>query len=87
MAEAPSSVRRLLTVVRARVSSLLIAPRRARPVSTLAVSLRGPERPLGQAPASLAIGHGGSPRWTRGPATPALVHEPWTDAMAFPIRK
>jgi hypothetical protein len=86
-AEAPSSARRLLTVVRARVSSLPVVPCRARPVSTLAASLRGPEQPLGQAPVSLAVGHGGSPRWTRGPATPALVHEPWTESMTFPIRK
>jgi hypothetical protein len=67
MAEAPSSARRLLTVVRARVSSLPVAPRRARPVSTLAASLRGPERPLGRAPASLAVGH-------RGKSTV----DPWT---------
>jgi hypothetical protein len=70
MAEAPSSVHRLLTVIRARVSSLSVAPRRARPVATLAVSLRGPERPLGQAPASLAVGHGGESTvdpWTGHP--------------------
>jgi hypothetical protein len=58
-AKAPSSARRLLTVVRARVSSLPVVTRHARPVSTLTASHRGPERPLGQAPASLAVGHGG----------------------------
>jgi hypothetical protein len=70
MAEAPSLARRLLTVVRAQVSSLPVAPRRARPVSTLAASLRGPERPLGRAPVSLAVGHGGKSTvdpWTGHP--------------------
>jgi hypothetical protein len=46
------SVRCLLTVIRTQVSGLPVTPRCARPVSTLAASLRGPERPLGQAPAS-----------------------------------
>jgi hypothetical protein len=60
-------VRRLLTVIRAQVSGPPVALRRARPISTLAVSLRGPERPLGQAPAS-------SYRRPRGESTV----DPWT---------
>jgi hypothetical protein len=41
-----------LAVIRAQVSGLPVTPRRARPISTLTVSLRGLERPLGQALAS-----------------------------------
>jgi hypothetical protein len=42
-------VRRLLTVIPAQVSGPPVAPRRARPISNLTVSLRGLERLLGQA--------------------------------------
>jgi hypothetical protein len=48
---------------------------------------RGLEQPLGQALASPYHRPLWSPRWNCGPANPALVHEPRTECMSFPIRK
>jgi hypothetical protein len=65
--EAPPSVRRLLADIRALARSPPVARRCARPVSTLTVNHRGPERPLGRAPASPC----------RRPRGESMV-DPWT---------
>jgi hypothetical protein len=56
------------------------------PSRAVAASFRRPGRPLGRAPASPCRRPLWSPRWNCGPVTPALVHEPRTGSMLFPLK-
>jgi hypothetical protein len=86
-AEAPPLVRHLLVVVRTPVSGPPVASRRVLPVATLAASRRGPERPLGRAPASPYCRPLWSPRWNRGPTIPARSMNSWTWSTGFSLAK
>jgi hypothetical protein len=79
----PSHYTAALAPVRPETDS----PRAPFSIAPSPVSHHAPERLLGRAMVRPCRRPLWSPRWNREPATPALVHEPWTESMPFPIRK